>query len=404
MSKRYKIIAAVLILLITALVVLEASQPEPINWFQSYSKNDKIPFGSYIFYQELQKQGLADKIEEVNIPPFEFLEDSTVSGTYFFINNSVYFDETEAEKILEWIGKGNTLFVSATSMSSLLLDSLKLKTKYFNETKNLKKRPLVNLSNPQLHNNKPYRLNKDVGTVYFNEIDTAHTVVLGEYDFIRDNDSSTIKKPKVNFIKVPYKLGNVVLHTFPQAFTNLFMLDGKNSDYTGKILSYLPKNGIIYLDHYYKSGKIFNTSPLYIILHNKYLRWAYYILLIMAVFWVYFEGKRKQRSIPVVKPLPNQTVSFTRTIAGMYLEKKEHKQIAVHQINHFMEYLRSRFAIPTADQGIEFIDKVAAKSDIPREKVKSLIDYIILIQQKNQISENELIKLNTLIEKFKSKK
>tara|TARA_R110002020_G_scaffold454448_1_gene669956 strand:- start:85719 stop:86930 length:1212 start_codon:yes stop_codon:yes gene_type:complete len=401
MNRSYKIMATLLIGLITFLIVAEALQPDPINWFESYNKIDKIPFGSYIFYEELDKnQDL--ETENVKVPPFEFLLDSTVSGTYFFVNNSVYFDSAEANKILNWVEQGNTLFISATAISKTILDSLNLETTYYKASKQITKRPLLNLSNPKLKSETPYSIKKDINTVYFDKIDTVNTTVLGTYDLIRNNDSTHIAEPKVNFIKVPYKKGSVVLHTFPQAFTNYFMLGEKNSDYTGKILSYVPKNAKIYLDQYYKSGKSFNSSPLYMVLNNKYLRWAYYTIIIIALLYVYFEGKRKQRSIPVVKPLANQTLTFTRTIAGMYLEKGENKQIAQHQINHFMEFLRSHYSIATAEQGSEFIEKIAAKSQTPLAEVKELIDYIILIQQKAHISQNELIALNKKIERFKA--
>tara|TARA_R110002020_G_scaffold451830_8_gene666014 strand:- start:1516 stop:2724 length:1209 start_codon:yes stop_codon:yes gene_type:complete len=401
MSKRYKIMAISLLVLLTLLVVVQASQPDPINWFQSFSKKDKIPFGTYIFYDQLEKQIPSDRIVEVKKPPFEFLTSEQEPGTYFFVNNSVYFDEAETKKMLNWLGTGNTLFVSATSISKVLLDTLNLSTAYFYDKDNLKKIPLVNLSNPGLESTSPYKIEKDIGTVYFKEIDTLNTTILGVYDLMVENDSTNIKRPKINCLKIPFKSGNIILHTFPEAFTNYFLLEGNNMDYVSKLLAYIPKEGKLYLDQYYKSGKTFNTSPLYLILNNKYLKWAYYIIIIIALLWVYFEGKRKQRSIPVVKPLPNQTVSFTKTIAGMYLEKKENKQIVLHQVNHFLQYLRDHYSLSTAQLGSDFISKVAAKSGKPQEEVKKLIDYLILIRQKDDVSENELIQLNKMIENFK---
>ena len=402
MSKRYKIMAISLLVLLTLLVIVQASQPDPINWFPSFSKKDKIPFGTYIFYDQLEKQISSDRIQEVKEPPFEFLNSEQESGTYFFVNNSVYFDEAETKKMLNWLSKGNTLFVSATSISKVLLDTLNLSTAYFYDKENLKKIPLVNLSNPALKNTSPYKLDKDIGTVYFKEIDTLKSTALGVYDLMIENDSVNIKRPKINFLKIPFETGTIILHTFPEAFTNYFLLEGNNIDYVSKLLAYIPQKGKLYLDQYYKSGKTFNTSPLYLILNNKYLKWAYYILIIIALLWVYFEGKRKQRSIAVVKPLPNQTVSFTKTIAGMYLEKKENKQISLHQINHFLQYLRDHYSLATAQLSPDFISKVAAKSDKPQEDVKNLIDYLVLIRQKDDVSENELIQLNKMIENFKN--
>ena len=138
------------------------------------------------------------------------------------------------------------------------------------------------------------------------------------------------------------------------------------------------------------------------ILTNKNRKWSCYTLLVGALIWVIFEGKRKQRSIPVIKPLPNNTLDYTRTIAGMYLDKKENRQIASHQINHFMEYLRSTYVLATDRLNRDFIERLTAKSGKPLDLVPNTIDYIVTIRQKAELSEDELIRLNSLIENFKT--
>ncbi len=403
MNTRYKIMAGTLLLLIALLVVAQSTKPEELNWFPSYSAKAKIPLGTYIFYDQLKKITDTQPTQEIKIPPFEFLSDSLDNGTYFFVNSEVSFDPSEIKKLLKWVGRGNTLFVSAAYQGNDLLDTLNLELATFYEQTSLTRKPLLNLSNPNLERERPYLMNKDLGSSYFKSIDTVNTTVLGVYDMMRDGDSTKIEEPKVNFVKVPFEKGFVYLHLFPQAFSNFFMLEGNNSTYTAGLLSYLPKEKTLFIDQYYKNGKSFNTSPLFLIFSNKYLKWAYYLLLIIAVLWVYFEGKRKQRSIPIVKPVPNQTLDFTRTIAGMYLENKDHKQIAQHQINHFLDYLRSTYNTSTAQLNDDFISIIARKSEEPRSNVKQLVDTIITIRQQAEISEQELINLNTQIENLKQR-
>ncbi|PHQ62739.1 MAG: hypothetical protein COC10_09900 [Sphingobium sp.] len=404
MSKRYKILAGLLILFLGLLVYAEASQKEPLNWYESYGKQDKIPFGTYVFYEQLSSLIEEDRLEEVNIPPYEFLMDSLnqPKGTYFFVNSYIYNDEFETRKLLNWVAQGNTLFMASDGFGEVLEDTLNLESEYTYDNDDLIKRPLVNLSNPALRGKLPYILDKDYSVAYFNEIDTLNTTVLGVADIIRDEDSTRLKKPKVNFVKLPFEKGEIILSTFPQAFTNYFMLHDSNADYTANVLSYLPKDGTIFLDQYYKNSKTIAVSPLFLILTNKYLKWSWYTLLLGALIWVIFEGKRKQRSIPVIKPLPNNTLDYTRTIAGMYLDKKENRQIASHQINHFMEYLRSTYVLATDRLNRDFIERLTAKSGKPLDLVQNTIDYIVTIRQKAELSEDELIRLNSLIENFKT--
>lgn len=52
--KAYKFILPVIIVAIIFLIV-KIFTPEPTDWKQSYSKNDKIPYGSYILYEQLNQ-------------------------------------------------------------------------------------------------------------------------------------------------------------------------------------------------------------------------------------------------------------------------------------------------------------------------------------------------------------
>ena len=125
-------------------------------------------------------------------------------------------------------------------------------------------------------------------------------------------------------------------------------------------------------------------------------------MLIGALIYIIFEGKRKQRSIPIIRPLKNQTVDFTRTIANMYYENGKHKDIAHHKIQHFLEFIRNTMHLSTSEINDSFIKNLAARSNNSVEDTQTLFKLINSINQKSQIENNELERLNTLIEQFKS--
>lgn len=405
MSNKLKILASILLTILALLVFLESSQKDPVNWFASYAKKDKIPYGSFVLYNTLKETRADTDFKEISRPPYEFLADSNhQSGTYFFVNDYINFDEAESLKLLDWVARGNTLYVGARGIGNTILDTLSLHTEAFYELDNIdRKPPLLQLVHPDLEKENPYIFNLNIQTNYFNKVDTLQTVVLGAYDYMKGEDSLTIKEPKVHFIKQTFGEGTIVLHLMPDVFTNYFMLDQENYTYTEAALRYIPDDEPIFWDNHYKNGKTINTSPLYMLFKNRYLKWAYYMLIIGVILWVFFEGKRKQRAIPIIKPLPNQTLAFTKTIAGMYLEKQDHKSIVLHQINHFMEYIREAYKMETADRGLDFIEQLASKSNNTQEDTKRLMDYITSISQKYPITQEELLKLNKLIEAFKTK-
>lgn len=404
MSNKLKILAGILLTLFALLVYLESSQKSPVNWFPSYAKKDKIPYGSFVLYNTLKETRTNTNFKEISRPPYEFLADSNhQSGTYFFVNDYINFDEAESLQLLDWVSRGNTLYIGARGIGKTILDTLSLETEVYYELDNIdRKPPLLELLHPSLTKEHPYKLDQSIQTVYFNEVDTLETIVLGTYDYQKGNDSLRLKEPKVHFIKQAFGKGTIILHLMPNVFTNYFMLDRENYTYTEAALRYIPDDVPIFWDNHYKNGKTINSSPLYMLFKNRYLKWAYYMLVIGVVLWVFFEGKRKQRSIPVIKPLPNQTLAFTKTIAGMYLEKKDHKSIALHQINHFMEYIREEYQIETADRGLDFIERLASKSNNTQQDTKRLMDYITSISQKYPITQEELLKLNKLIQAFKT--
>lgn len=399
MSKRGKLYIVLLAVAILAIVLAEMNKPKQINWFPSYATHHKIPFGSYVFNEQLKR--VADTVTIVDRPPFEYLNDNDINGTYLFYNGGIEFGKDELNSLLDWVNKGNTLIVSAVGFEKKLLDTLHLNTKSVNIVDNFNNEYQVKLVNPLLDDNTSYKYEKSTTFYHFNKIDTLKTTVIGLIDKYR-GENMPIKDSLVSSIKQPFGDGEIILNLFPQAFTNYFMLQSPNQNYAAGLLSYIDTSKPIYVDTYYKTGKTFYTSPMYLFLNNKSLKWAYYMVLIGALVYIIFEGKRKQRAIPIVKPLKNQTVDFTRTIANMYYESGKHRDIAQHKIHHFLEYIRNTLHLPTSEINTSFIKNLAARSNNTVEDTQTLFKLIESFNTKTQISNIELERLNTLTENFKS--
>jgi hypothetical protein len=121
------------------------------------------------------------------------------------------------------------------------------------------------------------------------------------------------------------------------------------------------------------------------------------------MFFIFFEGKRKQRSIPIIKPLENRTYQYTRTIAGLYLDKNENYEIALKQIALFFEFIRIRLRVPTEKIDKRFMETVAARSGNSMEDTKKLFTFIEKIQVQKQAGKEELLSLYKDITQYKKK-
>jgi hypothetical protein len=395
LSKSTKIYIAILVLLLLGIVYVETTKKEPVNWYPTYAAKHKIPYGTYILKQELSTFFPKTKIQNVKISPYIYLQDSSRNGTYLFIDKAINFGKEEFVELMKFVERGNDVLISTKGIN---IDTLHFKTKRI-LSYNLEEKPFFKLVN-RVFKNKEYSFDRQFSNVGFVEVDTLNTTVLGITGYLNKENERT--EEAVNFVKFNYGKGQFFFHTFPEAFTNYSILKGENHQYAANILSYLNEDKTILWDAYYKTGKSKIGSPMYYLLSSKYLKWAYYFALIGVLIFVVFGGKRLQRVIPVIKPLKNQTVAFTRTIANMYYEKSEHKSIAEHKISYLLEFVRTKLNVSTSIINESFYNYVALRSGNEIDFVKKLFNYCDAIHSKNTISNDELIRLNKMIEKFKN--
>ena len=401
MRKKGSIYLIIALVTVAILMLFQYSKPKEVNWFPSFVSQHKIPYGTYIL-NDLMEKKYGDNLIQTNKPPYEFMQsDALIQGTYFFVNTNVSFGETELSSLLDWTAKGNTLFIASNGFEDELMDTLNFDTSGLYDDFGDDNKQLHKLLHPNFKNDQSYEFTKENYATYFSKIDTLNARGIGQVDYLAENGSE--QKKNLNVIKQPFGEGEIILSTFPKAFTNYFILEANNKDYTAGLLSYIDSSKPIYMDNHYKLGKSFYTSPMYIFLNTKEFKWAYYMALIGAMFYVIFEGKRKQRAIPIVVPLKNQTLAFTRTIADMYFEKGEQKSITDHKIDYFLEYIRSHFYMGTLKQDDEFFRNLAARSNHSFDEVQELFFYMEKLKIRSVITNSDLKKLNTLIEKFKLK-
>ncbi|MFN4763372.1 DUF4350 domain-containing protein [Gillisia sp. Q332] len=396
MSRGLKLAFGAFLLLVLFLTYLEATQPEPVNWNPSYLETDKIALGSFVLFDSWTKNK-ETPLEKVKIPPYEFLNEAP-KGTYFFLNNTVAFDDSELKKVLNWVSQGNSVFISAGYIGKNLLDTLNMKATTYSGMENFISRPGLNFVHPKLKRDTAYKFTYDVESLYFSEIDTLNQMVLGIANYTDDAS----EEKKINFIKSQFGDGEIFLHSNPQALANYFLLSNDNYHYAEGVLAYINRDEKVYWDSYYKSGKAYASSPLYILLGNKALKWAYYLAIAGCILFIIFEGKRKQRAIPVVAPLKNQTYEYSKTIANLYLEQKEFKALAQKQIKHFYDYIRTRYRIDTSVESDHFYSELAIKSEHSQTETANLFEKFRELSNKIQLTKQELQDLNTMIQSYKN--
>ncbi len=397
MNKSLKLYIILLVAVIFVITALDSAKPKPINWTPTYSINDKIPFGLYVFNQELNSILKPDTLNTVNVTPYEYFDsyynyDTLVNsyntrGSFVAINDFSNFDDESIKELLYFSSHGNSVFLSMKAFPQMLLDSLKFD--YGSDFK-IDNTASVWFANEKLGTEK-YNLVEGLGTNYFSKIDTLNTTVLG----YQGN-----KKAFANFIKVPYKQGNFYLHLQPASFTNYHLLKENHHEYAEKVLSYIPKGNIYWYTRDLTEGYI-SQNPMRFIFSEPALKTAWYLFLGGMLLFIFFNVKRKQRVVPIIVPLENTTIEFTKTIGNLYFQEGNHHTAIDKKIIYLLDKIRRDYLLDTTILDDKFVQRLQHKTGKNIKDLKQLFYKINQHRKGNFESvESDLVEINTLIEKI----
>lgn len=381
--------AVLLLLLAICYIIVEWYRPAPVDWSRTYINTDKIPYGTYALFQLLDESFPGNAIETVRIPAYNLFDDSTVSGNYLFIGPRFQTDEYDLNALLTFVSDGNTAFIAAETYGQPFLDSLDIET----DISVVSSDSLVRFVSPQLGDERyPHRPMSPY--TWFSGGDSLSTVKIAE-------DLSG----KANFIRVTHGSGHFYLHTQPALFSNYNILQNRGHEYAFRALSYLPQKPI-WWDEYYKQGRIGSKSIFGVIGRYDTLRWGWYLLLGGVLFFVVFQGKRRQRIIPRMDPLKNKSLEFAGVVSSLYYHQGDFRDIARKKSWFFQEYLRSHYQESAEDplSDPEFLSRFSARTGLDKTTLEELFRAVAYVKAADFISEEELHDLNRRIEDFYKKR
>jgi hypothetical protein len=398
MDKSIKAYIALLIILFGFIFYIQLTGEKPVNWSKTYNETDKIPYGTYIFYNELPELFPESQIKLIKESPYEYFEglkdNASVkpSGLYMQVDEFADLDEVSAEKLLEFAGDGNSIFLASSYIPKVIKDSLKIDIA---NNFNFKGNATLKLVNPNFKKDSII-VEKGLTNVYFKKANYKTTTVLGTQRF---NDSTYN-----NFIKTTYKQGVIYIHLQPSVFSNYSLLKSNtHQNYVENIMGYLPNEDILYKSKT-RIGKAISGSKLRFILSQPALKYAWYLALILLIVFLFFNAKRKQRIVKVITPLGNSTLEFIKTIGNLYYETKDHNNLVDKKITYFLEYIRRVYYLDTQILNEKFVRNLALKANKPEQDIKNIVNKIAQLRAKPEVNEQDLLDLNTLIEEFHNHK
>lgn len=374
-------------------VFVQMLSPRQFDWRVTFHPDDKNPFGGYVLNEMLNGIFQREDVNHSNLTLYEMLDSTKGPVNVFSVSSEFMPGEEDQTALLRNAERGAHVFIAADNFSQDFLDTLEAKVSdYFIDNAfdalfNREDTSTVIFKNPNLSAEEYHYPRNNIHN-YFSNLDTAKATVIAVND---------LKLPVL--IRMKWKKGNIYLCTVPLAFSNAYLLMGNNYQFTQQSLSYLPKEPIQWT-RYYQLGRQEIQSPLRFILTNASLSWAYYLTIGSLLLFMIFEAKRRQRIIPVIKPLENTSLQFVSTIGNLYYQNGDHKDIVDKKVIFLLERIRTRFYMQTKEVNDHFITTLARKSGHLESDVRALFSLIKTLQQKPYVKAEELIELNLKIEKF----
>lgn len=423
-------------LLFAGYITLEYNRPKPLDWSRTFINKDKIPYGTFALYDQLPRLLGSDSIEAVRLPVYSQLTglapdndvarairttrgklpkqapDSSIAeqqpaaiplrdgrANYLFINESFELSRTDAQALLQFVARGNDAFVAAQNFDEapqLLRDSLGFGTKdaklvIHQRPKDL---PVVDSVDLRFSNRA---------------LAAAHLRLPGtdvEQRLVVDSGRvgrtlATDAQGRAVLVRLDHGQGHFYLCTAPLAFTNYYLLRPRSTAFAAAALAYLPARRT-WWDEYQKQGPAGEQSLLRVVFAHEALRYAYYLTLAGGLLLALMAAQRRQRIIPTIKALPNTTLLFTRTVAGLYRQGSSHALIAEKKVGLFIDYLRTRFQETSPDFGdADFRERLSQKAGLPRSRVDELLRLVNFARTAPRMTDRQLLVLSKALSDFR---
>ncbi|ALW85505.1 hypothetical protein AUC43_10625 [Hymenobacter sedentarius] len=442
-----------IVLLFVGYVVLEYNRPKPLNWTPTYTNKDKIPYGAFVLYDQLPRLLGTDSIEAVRLPVYNQLtgtdepgpidasaDSATVTqgehnassstesvaaqpipkddtsalhsnskwvalapvkkakANYLFISQEFRIDRADTRALLAFASLGNDVFIAAEDFSEqapFLRDTLGFSA--------------VETLLPTRKGSAGLPVADSIDLRFTNPaLRHAQIRLPGAWaqHFVVDSGRvgrtlATDAQGRAVFIRLNYGRGHFYLCSAPLAFTNYYLLRPRSAAFAAAALAYLPARRT-WWDEYQKQGPASEQSLLRVVFAHDALRQAYYLTLVGALLFVLVAARRRQRIIPTLKPLPNTTLLFTRTVAGLYRQGSSHALIAEKKVGLFLDYLRTRFQETSPDFGDpDFRERLSQKAGVPRPRVDELLRLVNFARTAPRMTDHQLLVLSKALSDFR---
>jgi hypothetical protein len=396
----YLIIVGVLAL-VTLLVILgNHKRTRQMDERITLKEKDKVPYG-FAAAKELSASLFphASFYSDANVPGY--WEDISMNSTnQAVILAAGYFnaDDIELSRIMRFAKNGNYVFIIAQSFSEEAQGAFHFTygqdgLSFFGDGGDSLR---IRLMKSYFPNDSLFVYPGKKFESWFENLDTAHTVVLGRNEI------------NPNFVRFDYGDGSVFIHSAPLAFSNYFILHKNNIHYFEQAMSVIPSNvnKLVWNEYYLVNrgprNRNENREPnwLSVLLRYSEFKWGFGTLLFLLVLWLLLNSRRRQRMVPAHPKPKNDSLDFVKTMGRLYYDRRDHQNLARKMSVYFLEHVRSTYKLPTHTLDEQFAEALQFKSGYRSEDLNELISFVQYLRNDGSVNEQQLINFHNRLESF----
>lgn len=417
-----------ILLFLGVMVWTEYHLPKQFIWTPTFSRYDKQPFGCTVFDDVLSSSMPAGYSLSKETFYQISTNDTTSHRAILAVVQDLDLKQVDVAAVMRLAERGNKLILAASSFSSLLCDTLGfgMSYSYFNPSSLKRQASSMLLTRDTLqwvgdstYTSQIYCFYSQLCAGFFVKSDSTFQMLannclnrreeIASHKLEMTKDSIGSKKrvlrrdsidgliTRSGAVVLSKKIGEgeIILVSTPLLFTNYGMLDGHNAAFLFRVLSTAKDLPLVRTEAYSLTAQG-EQSPFRYFLSRPPLRWALYLTVIVLLLFMVFTARRRQRTIPVVRPPANKRLEFVQLIGTLYFQKKDYSDLVRKKFIFLAETLRKSLQInvENVDDDAWLAAKIATKAGMEEEVIHQfLIQIRPVVREELNVSERQMREL-----------
>ncbi len=367
-----------IVVFLVLLFILEMQLPKNFSWTPTFRHTDKQPFGSCLF-DSLLSSTMPKGYTVTDSSLYQLAKDSLHPRGILVVADEMNLIPAEVNAIFSMANNGSHVMLVAHGVGDFMCNRLGIRMWGYGNSFDLQNFVKYNkeresfewVSEENGYKPRRFMVFKPLITRKFNfETDSLDNVIrpcLDQQATLRhDAVSATFRQGK----------GYITFCSLPLLFTNYGIVDQDNATFSLRLLTLMKDLPVVRTEAYCpQTSDEVQQSPLRYAISQPPLRWALYTLMVGALLFLIFEGRRRQRVIPIEKAPENHSLEFIHLVGSLYYHSRERRSLVVRKWTYFAEELRRNIHLDVTDASEDDVTlpTLARLTTIDEQEIRTLV-------------------------------